>query len=251
MDPRYGWHSILADPSWDDSRKVDRMHVDNEADRDTHQVFGNSKYEDNFGPSILRKPRMLWKQKFVNLYRTYHKKYSSSIPTQHNSFPPPGATAPEATFPKHQTSRPRSRFADRQNFMFAETSTPHHMGTNDVLDKEGNLTPLEVDRFFKIGSVDKAVNPFEWWKNNAASFPIIALMARDILAIPSSSAEPERVFSQARTVLDWNQARMISASIQACVYVKCYALYNDYSDIPRFEGNETLDLSYDADADVI
>lgn len=51
-------------------------------------------------------------------------------------------------------------------------------------------------------------------------------MARDILAIPASSAEPERIHSSARTVLNWDQSRMGPGSIEASVVVKCFASYN-------------------------
>ena len=39
------------------------------------------------------------------------------------------------------------------------------------------------------------VNAVQWWIDNAGRFPILSHLALDILAIPTTSVEPERVFS--------------------------------------------------------
>jgi hypothetical protein len=41
----------------------------------------------------------------------------------------------------------------------------------------------------------------QWWSSNKHRFPYVAAMARDYLCIPGTSAESERVFSQARWVV--------------------------------------------------
>ena len=87
--------------------------------------------------------------------------------------------------------------------------------------------PVEVERFFNKAvafSYDQC--PLEWWKANEQAYPVCAAMARDILAIPASSAEPERVHSQARTVLNWNQSRMSHYSVSASVLIKCALIFN-------------------------
>ncbi|KAF4618026.1 hypothetical protein D9613_012868 [Agrocybe pediades] len=43
-------------------------------------------------------------------------------------------------------------------------------------------------------------NPLEWWKAHSLSFPTIARMARDFLAIPATSVSVERAFSQSRHI---------------------------------------------------
>ena len=41
----------------------------------------------------------------------------------------------------------------------------------------------------------------QWWRMHADEYPVLARMAYDILSIPATSAEIERVFSQAGRLL--------------------------------------------------
>jgi hypothetical protein len=43
-------------------------------------------------------------------------------------------------------------------------------------------------------------NPLEWWKGNEKQYPLLARVARKVLAIPATSASSERVFSAAGLV---------------------------------------------------
>ena len=40
-----------------------------------------------------------------------------------------------------------------------------------------------------------AFDPLEWWKGNAMKYPVLARIAFNVFSIPSTSVEPERVFS--------------------------------------------------------
>ena len=64
------------------------------------------------------------------------------------------------------------------------------------------MQPLtEVDRYLALPQQRAMLpsgveaSPLEWWKGNCVGMPHLAKMARQFLALPASSAGPERLFS--------------------------------------------------------
>ena len=60
----------------------------------------------------------------------------------------------------------------------------------------------------------------KWWQEHKKSFPILARIAKDILAVPASSVASESAFSAGRRVLDEKRSRLTPESIQICVCKK-------------------------------
>lgn len=55
----------------------------------------------------------------------------------------------------------------------------------------------EVDRFFDATLIrDKRSDPFLWWKSNETRFPMLAKLARDVLAIPATAIPSGAVFTR-------------------------------------------------------
>ena len=101
---------------------------------------------------------------------------------------------------------------------------------------ESEDIPDEVRRFLKIDSLGMDANPLAWWKMHEKEYPVLAKMARDILAIPASSSECERIFSAARNNTNWNQARTGETTFRNHVFVKMFLRYNDeYGGVPSHE----------------
>ena len=63
----------------------------------------------------------------------------------------------------------------------------------------------EVNSWFTKDQIDISSDPFDWWKQNHAAWPCIAPIARKFLAIPSSNAGIERLFSSCRELLEFNR----------------------------------------------
>ena len=57
----------------------------------------------------------------------------------------------------------------------------------------------------------------KWWKNNAARFPILARMARDVLAIPVSTVASESAFSTSGRILNDFRTSLTPFMVQALV----------------------------------
>lgn len=64
---------------------------------------------------------------------------------------------------------------------------------------------------------DDDFNPLAWWKNNATIYPILARMARDILAIPVSTVSSESAFSTGGRVIDPHRSRLNPDTIEALI----------------------------------
>ena len=48
-----------------------------------------------------------------------------------------------------------------------------------------------------------------WWKQNETSFRYLAPLARHMLSVPGSSAEPDRAFSQASNSVNAKRRRLL------------------------------------------
>ncbi|GKE00160.1 zinc finger BED domain-containing protein RICESLEEPER 2-like protein [Tanacetum coccineum] len=59
-----------------------------------------------------------------------------------------------------------------------------------------------------------------WWKVNSLRFPILSLMARDLLAIPISTVASESIFSTSGRVLDTFRSSLSDKSIESLIYTQ-------------------------------
>ncbi|XP_055823973.1 zinc finger BED domain-containing protein RICESLEEPER 1-like [Solanum dulcamara] len=77
----------------------------------------------------------------------------------------------------------------------------------------------ELDKYFGEETEDdsKEFNILNWWKMNSARFPILAEMARDVLAVPVSSVASESAFSTGGRLLDSFRSSLTPNLVQALV----------------------------------
>ena len=79
----------------------------------------------------------------------------------------------------------------------------------------------ELDKY--VGEIcepfDKSVHfdILQWWKVNSQRFPILSLMARDVLAIPISTVASESVFSTSGRVLDSYRSSLGDKTIECLI----------------------------------
>ena len=219
-----GWAFIQSDSSWDDDdltptvsepnivnpRKQRRRRADNQVDDSMLSAckFSDADIRAEYGitndeSDVTRKT---WKMKFVKCWKMYR----------------------DARFPHIQddtTVELNTAFSYylKKKAPFPTTSSNLHRRKQS----QQQQIPVEVERFFnKAVTLSYDQSPLDWWKANEKAYPVCAAMARDILAIPASSAEPERVHSQARTVLNWNQSRMGHYTVLASVLIKYALIFN-------------------------
>lgn len=62
----------------------------------------------------------------------------------------------------------------------------------------------------------------EFWRNSAGRYPILSMIARDILCIQATSAQSERENSKAKNIKTDNRNRLASATVQASICLKSW-----------------------------
>ncbi|KNA23189.1 hypothetical protein SOVF_027150, partial [Spinacia oleracea] len=91
-----------------------------------------------------------------------------------------------------------------------------HVGAQVVLDKKTDLDKyLMDDREPNI--IGKSFDPLGWWKKAEERYPIVALMARDVLAIPVSTVASESAFSTGGRILDQFRSSLSSHMAEALI----------------------------------
>lgn len=76
----------------------------------------------------------------------------------------------------------------------------------------------EVDEYMKVNEIEKG-DPLAWWREHRESFPKIAELARELLAVPASSAGAERVFKALSLVLSRKRRRLRDHRAEDLVFV--------------------------------
>jgi len=57
----------------------------------------------------------------------------------------------------------------------------------------------------------------QWWRGNSINYPCLSRMARDYLAVPSTSAPAERAFSKGADLVSAKRASLSAESIRVCM----------------------------------
>jgi len=82
------------------------------------------------------------------------------------------------------------------------------------------IIDAELEGFKQEKVLAKLLDPFEWWRDHKALYPLLAMVARKWLAVPASSASSERVFSSAGLTLTKKRQRLLPGRIAKLVFLK-------------------------------
>lgn len=115
------------------------------------------------------------------------------------------------TIPARPALAPKKREAPTSGFTAFMSLIECHMDVDDSdlePEPEPSVLPTsEVEKYLALPQLPlqrngKDTNPLEWWKMHVHELPHLAKMARQFLAMPASSAGPERLFSAAGKMHD-------------------------------------------------
>lgn len=77
-----------------------------------------------------------------------------------------------------------------------------------------------MDKYFEEPLFPRSVDfdILNWWKVHTSKYPILAMMARNILVTPMSKVTPEFAFNNGGSVLDheWSSLRPTTAQALIC-----------------------------------
>ena len=97
-------------------------------------------------------------------------------------------------------------------------------------DLNGRVTPSiakhvekdDLERYLELPQeTDKDICVLTWWKTHAALYPDLALMARQYLSMPATSAACERLFNKAGRMHDAFKKNTKEDSLEDALLVSC------------------------------
>jgi len=71
----------------------------------------------------------------------------------------------------------------------------------------------DFDRYIEIPNDPGIPSSLAWWRRNERFYPDLALMARDVLAVPASGCAVERKFSISGRIASWQRNRLAPSTI--------------------------------------
>ncbi|KAM5575092.1 zinc finger BED domain-containing protein DAYSLEEPER-like [Rosa sericea] len=80
-----------------------------------------------------------------------------------------------------------------------------------------DLPTIEVDD-------DNQFSVLSWWKSNESLYPVVSLMARDLLTIPASTVASESCFSVGGRIVSERRASLSPNTIEALICLKDWSL---------------------------
>jgi hypothetical protein len=91
------------------------------------------------------------------------------------------------------------------------------LSSGTISCSRGNRT--ELDRYLaeELEDDDKKLDILDWWKRQSTRFPILSLMARDVLAIPISTVASECAFSTSGRILDDFRSSLTPFMVEALI----------------------------------
>ena len=84
-------------------------------------------------------------------------------------------------------------------------------------DSEENID--EFTRYLLEPQINHNLDPNNWWLEYEKQYPRVALLAKQILSIPASSASSERVFSTAGNIITSKRSRLDPMNATALIFL--------------------------------
>ena len=96
----------------------------------------------------------------------------------------------------------------------------------DMLESSTATAPMfssaiEVGRFLSEPVIDyKDGDPFTWWSQHKARFPLLSRLARCYLSVTATSVPSERLFSLAGNVYEEHKNRILPEHAETLLFIK-------------------------------
>lgn len=84
----------------------------------------------------------------------------------------------------------------------------------------------EVTEYMALPAEPQGTNLLEWWAENSDRFPHLALMARQYLSVPATSASAERLFSLAGANFSDHRKNMTDEHLADLLFAKINVFMN-------------------------
>ncbi|CAN1289650.1 Zinc finger BED domain-containing protein RICESLEEPER 1 [Linum perenne] len=120
-----------------------------------------------------------------------------------------------------------------------------------LVEEAEELSKSELDRYLEAKCVNQDEENFDilaWWKRNSSDYPILGLMAKDILAVQVSTVASESVFSTGGRVFDAFRSSLTPKVVESLICAQNWLRSSTHPiDIEeKFEEIEALEEDDDA-----
>lgn len=89
-----------------------------------------------------------------------------------------------------------------------------------ILKPTNDVSQSEFERYKLMPPISYERNPLDWWRENEATYPVIAEIARIYLAIPASQATCERSFSTSKRVCSDARTSLTASNVEKLTLLK-------------------------------
>jgi hAT family C-terminal dimerisation region len=87
------------------------------------------------------------------------------------------------------------------------------------LKRQRTQKGTETEQYLAAPTIEYGEDVLDWWRTNAKTYPCLARIARDYLAIPATSVPSERVFSSGTDLITSKRGSLHDDTIRACMCV--------------------------------
>lgn len=91
-----------------------------------------------------------------------------------------------------------------------------HMFRKSKVSRE----PKEFQKYMQYPLSSSKVNTLDFWRSQQSDFPNLSIMARDVLAVQSTSVAVERDFSEGANLITPERCSLLPETIRACMCLK-------------------------------
>ncbi len=94
------------------------------------------------------------------------------------------------------------------------------LGGSTCMDVDVDSVEAELNAYSRVQQVPLETDPLMWWKQHVQEFPRLDRMARQHLAVPATSASPERLFSSVGLVKSDLRGSLLDTTLIDVMWVK-------------------------------
>ena len=192
------------------------------------QIYGSENYAHDVSKKVFEVKELI-----CSLYNEFFITYGDRFPTS-------------ILEPSSNTDNSLKRAVKIGDRILLERSKRQKGSPNTNTELESYLTTkFEHDD----SSLTKQFKVLDWWKRKSENYPILSLIAKQILATPASTVAVEQAFSAGGSILDETRSRLSpeSLEIQACVDDWTRAEYRQQ----EMEKDEEEEFNYTTDSSAV
>lgn len=158
------------------------------------------------------------KQQLLDIFKEYRITYGDGVDSSCDQNVGSSASTSSSNFSTNPNFEALYRFYDTRT-----QKHPRGYGSNPYVEIENYLSTT----FEFVSANGEEFNLLKWWRSRQATFLIVSLIAKEILACPSSTVAVEQAFSVGGYILDERRSRLTVENLEN------QALLDDWTRLPH------------------